>query len=172
MNCSICKKSISKRNKRYCSYECYWKSKIGTVSWNKGKNLPQISGEKNGKWKGGVHTYQNLKNEYLKKWRYKNPISVKTSFHKRRLLISNLTIQIIQQVYEDNIKHFGTLTCYLCLKPIPFGKDHLEHKIPLSRGGNNSRDNLDIACQKCNCQKNTKTEIEFRKELLCGVQLI
>ena len=45
------------------------------------------------------------------------------------------------------------------------GKDHLEHKIPLSRGGTNARENLDIACQHCNNKKFTKTESEYRKEL-------
>jgi len=45
-----------------------------------------------------------------------------------------------------------------------FVKDHLEHKIPLSRGGTNKRENLDIACEYCNCSKNNKTVEEF---LLC-----
>ncbi len=86
--------------------------------------------------------------------------------NKRKILTSDLTLRVIQQVYEDNIKQYGTLTCYLCLKPIPFGKDHLEHKTPLSRGGNNEYANLAIACQRCNCHKNTKTEAEYRKEIL------
>ena len=77
-----------------------------------------------------------------------------------------LSVKIIQLVYEDNIKKFGTLTCYLCLKPISFGKDHLEHKIPLSRNGTNEYNNLAIACQKCNFKKHTKTEEEYRKENL------
>jgi 5-methylcytosine-specific restriction endonuclease McrA len=75
-----------------------------------------------------------------------------------------LTIQTIQQVYEDNIKHYGTLTCYLCLNPIEFGNDHLEHKIPLSRGGTNDRDNLNIAHRSCNCRKQARTEEEYKKE--------
>lgn len=75
-----------------------------------------------------------------------------------------LTIKTIQLVYEDSVKQYGTLTCYLCLKPILFGKDHLEHKTPLSRGGTNEYRNLAIACQYCNCSKHDKTETEYRKE--------
>lgn len=82
-----------------------------------------------------------------------------------------LSIQTIQQVYEDNIKQFNTLTCYLCLKPITFGKDHLEHKIPLSRGGTNIKDNLDIACQKCNNKKYNKTEIEYKEGVKIYAQI-
>ena len=75
-----------------------------------------------------------------------------------------LSIKTIQLVYEDNIKKYGTLTCYLCLSPIPFGQDHFEHKIPLSRGGINEYSNLAIAHRSCNCKKHTKTEAEYRKE--------
>ena len=39
-----------------------------------------------------------------------------------------------QQVYEDNIKQYGTLTCYLCEEKIEFGLDNLEHKAHLYFG--------------------------------------
>jgi len=75
----------------------------------------------------------------------------------------DLSIKRIQQVYEDNIKFYGTLTCYLCLKPIEFRQDSLEHKIPLSRGGTNKKENLAIAHNSCNSSKGKKTEEEYRK---------
>ena len=68
-------------------------------------------------------------------------------------------------IYEDNIKRYGTLTCYLCEKPILFGDDNLEHKVPLSRNGTNEYNNLGIAHRKCNYRKHNKTEVEYRKEL-------
>ena len=74
-----------------------------------------------------------------------------------------LPIKRIQMVYEDNIKKYGTLTCYLCEKPVLFSKDNLEHKTPLSRGGTNKYSNLAIACQKCNNKKYNKTEKEYRR---------
>ena len=87
---------------------------------------------------------------------------------KRKALVrggGELPIKRIQLVYEDNIKKYGTLTCYLCLTPVEFKKDHLEHKIPLSRGGTNEYNNLAIACQRCNCKKHARTEEEYRKEI-------
>jgi len=81
----------------------------------------------------------------------------------RRLKTKDLTVEKIQMVYEDNIKKYGTLTCYLCKLPISFGKDNLEHKIPLCRGGNNDYNNLSVACQSCNCKKHHRTEEEYRK---------
>lgn len=84
-----------------------------------------------------------------------------------------MTVQTIQQLYYDNIKKHGTLTCYLCLKPIKFDKDVIEHKTPLSRGGTNEKKNLAIADRSCNAKKHMKTETEVyvmqSQELLSAV---
>lgn len=87
----------------------------------------------------------------------------KVELLKYKLGIKDFSITIIQQIYEDNIKKFGTLTCYLCLKPIEFGKDTLEHKIPSTRGGSSAKENLDVACNKCNASKKNKTVEEYNK---------
>ena len=101
-----------------------------------------------------------------RKWREENREHYKALRHKRRIAESDLTTRTVQLVYEDNIKTYGTLTCYLCRKPIVFGKDSLEHKTPLSRGGTNKYCNLAIACRSCNCRKHAKTEEEYKKEIL------
>jgi len=126
---------------------------------------------------------KNLKSfsERLKKWRHKKGISKKYNSEigisytkeykklheqKRSALEKSgglLTIETIQLVYEDNIKRYGTLTCYLCLQSIKFGKDSLEHKIPLVKGGTNEYCNLAIACISCNSKKHDRTEKEYRK---------
>ena len=144
-------------------------------------------GELNYQWKGGFRRYFQdgtpaAKKDYEKEWRHRFGISKKyiselgfsytkeykkLQRKKRKALMKGggeLSIRQIQMVYEDNIKKYGTLTCYLCLKPVEFKKDHLEHKIPLSRGGTNEYNNLAISCQSCNCKKYKKTEQEYRKE--------
>lgn len=85
--------------------------------------------------------------------------------HKRRVG-GYFDLKMIQNVYEDNIKKYGTLTCYLCLNPIEFKKDHLEHKTPVSRGGTNEYNNLGVSCKECNFRKHTKTEEEYRRVLI------
>ena len=96
----------------------------------------------------------------------KGKASIKAGNHNRRLLTKDLTKEIIQQVYKDNIKKFGTLTCYLCFKPIVLGdkrlKDSLEHLTPITRKGNNDFENLGIAHQSCNSKKGTKTLEEWK----------
>ena len=180
-HCLYCNKEFyvntSNLDRKFCGQRCYYLSDtrrpsfgmLGKKQTEKQKStvsrLNSIiqRGANNSNWKGGVSI--NGKRAYLLQWRKKNPLKVKTSNHKRRLLTRELTIDIVQNVYEENIKRFGSLTCYLCLRPIVFGRDHLEHKVPISRGGDNNRQNLDVACQKCNLRKNKKTVEEFTREV-------
>ncbi len=121
------------------------------------------------------------RNEYSRKYHqeHKNEISerkkkyiktergrycVKVKRNNRRALLKGLTVlsvDMIQQVYERNIRKYGTLTCDLCFKPVEFGKDTLEHFIPLSRGGTNEIENLGVAHKVCNSSKATKTLDEY-----------
>ena len=106
--------------------------------------------------------------EMVENWQSRNKLRVKLNLKRNRFERQNagsLPIETIQRVYEDNIKRFGTLTCYLCLKPIKFGNDCLEHKIPISRGGTNEYNNLEIADMKCNFVKNDRTIGEYREYL-------
>ena len=76
----------------------------------------------------------------------------------------NLTAELLKSIYDENIKFYGKLTCYLCLTPIQhYG--HLEHKTPLCRGGSNEPDNLEIACKACNLRKRDKTLEEYKRYL-------
>jgi 5-methylcytosine-specific restriction endonuclease McrA len=122
--------------------------KKGHIPWNKEKNCAQFTGENNPAWRGGVS-----------KSVFYNRLCLYNQRFKKRY--GPLLIETIQQVYEDNIKRHGTLTCYLCLKPVEFGEDTLEHKIPLSRGGSNNKTNLDVAHRLCNLKKGQKTDKEF-----------
>jgi len=132
-----------------------------TEEWKK-KISESHKGNKSWNWKGGI-SYD--KNKYMKDKYNQDSIFRfnKLNSNRKRRGKGILSIQTIQQVYEDNIKKYGTLTCYLCLKPIEFKQDCLEHEIPLSRGGTNAKDNLSIAHRSCNCKKHTKTVEEYMK---------
>jgi hypothetical protein len=51
--------------------------------------------------------------------------------------------------------------CYYCSVEIKSGY-HIEHMIPLSRGGRNDVSNICLACAPCNLSKHTKTAEEFQ----------
>lgn len=58
--------------------------------------------------------------------------------------------------------------CYYCKDPLDWNSRktfHLEHMIPLSRGGSHGFDNWCISCAPCNFKKHAKTAEEFMKLL-------
>lgn len=56
--------------------------------------------------------------------------------------------------------------CWWCGKPIRDGKYHIEHRVPLSRGGSDDISNLVISCPDCNQSKYNKLPSEWNGRLL------
>lgn len=50
--------------------------------------------------------------------------------------------------------------CFYCERVL-FDNYHIDHKIPLSRGGTSNKENLCAACPSCNLKKKDKTAEEF-----------
>ena len=119
----------------------------------------------NGNRKASLRKYRTSTNGKESQKRYqlspKGKMCNKVRNNHRYLRIKDLKLPTVQLVYEDNIKQYGTLTCYLCLEAIEFGNDHLEHKTPLVRGGSNDYENLKVSCSECNLKKGTKTLREY-----------
>ena len=152
------KKGVQMRLGETCSEETKRKISESRKGKRCGKNHPN--------WKGGITRTTAWFTERTRLYRKKYPEKAKYHaklYKYRKKNAGEITIKIIQEVYEDNIKRYGCLTCIYCLEGIMFGKDHLEHKQPLSRGGTNHKNNLAISCSKCNLKKNNKTYKEFMK---------
>lgn len=58
----------------------------------------------------------------------------------------------------------GNVRCWYCGKPMQLW--HIDHRIPLSRGGSNAPGNLCLACPECNTSKRDKTPSEWNRRLL------
>lgn len=106
--------------------------------------------------------------EKASNWRRKNPDSVRRSSkvakQKRRAWArkaggtfdaNDLKIQYDMQ----------RGLCWWCGKPVG-NNYHADHRIPLSRGGTNSANNICIACPDCNIRRNDKMPWEWNGRLL------
>ena len=101
-----------------------------------------------------------------KKWQSENQDIVRKIKQrykaKRNNLIKAPSIQILNSVYEKSMGGNGSLICILCLKPVSKETISLEHITPITRGGDNTPENLWIAHRNCNSSKNNKMLWEYR----------
>lgn len=92
-------------------------------------------------------------------WHLANPERWKASNWRRRSLIrqskGTLTAVDIKSQYKSQKGK-----CYYCHSKVG-DNYHIEHVIPLSRGGSNSLENIVIACPACNLSKKDKLPHEW-----------
>jgi 5-methylcytosine-specific restriction endonuclease McrA len=107
------------------------------------------------------------KNAQARAWRNKNPdrcraISKLKKVRKINALVGD--VAEIRQFYCDTLRA-KYIRCYYCNKRVPRKERHIDHKIPLARGGAHAVENLCCACADCNMRKHTRTVEEFTGQL-------
>ena len=78
------------------------------------------------------------------------------SGHNRRVSLAGAPLTAAA-ILEVKAEHGGI--CPYCNRQIAGG--HIDHVVPVSKGGTNDRENLVWACAPCNMQKHDKGLIEF-----------
>lgn len=61
-----------------------------------------------------------------------------------------------REIFDKKVERFGFCPCYVCKRPVDWKFASLEHIKPLSKGGNDSEENLSISHKKCNYEKGDK----------------
>lgn len=81
----------------------------------------------------------------------------------RRALILGATIGNLAEIKEiyRRAKEDPKVRCYLCGKLIPIGHRHVDHIMPLSKGGAHRPSNLAVSCDICNKRKAAKLPEEI-----------
>lgn len=114
--------------------------------------------EYNRKWYASHKEYFSKKN---KKYSIENKeyIYLKNRKRNKKIVGNNIPqdqINILLSQHEDK--------CFYCKIEVKAGYNlHLDHKIPLSKDGNHTIENLVPSCKTCNLQKGTQTDEEFLK---------
>jgi len=97
--------------------------------------------------------------EYAKTESSKN--SMRNSRHKRRSITKkgDVTTKQISDL-RNNAK-----ICYWCNESLKNKEVHIDHYIPLSKGGEHTISNLVISCFTCNLKKHAKDPIDFANSI-------
>lgn len=105
-----------------------------------------------------------------KRWRTQNRLWTQQRDHKRRALKLGVTTNPKSiRVFIQGVRTSKEVTCYYCERPVSGKTAHIDHVIPLSKGGAHSIDNLCVACPHCN---QTKLNKMLKDWVILGQQLL
>lgn len=79
---------------------------------------------------------------------------------RRRAKTLGADIAEVGAVYEQ-VARARRIRCYWCLRFVPRSQRHVDHIIPLSKGGSHTAANLCCSCAACNLSKGAKMPEEF-----------
>jgi hypothetical protein len=97
------------------------------------------------------------KDERTKAWKDANPLLMRLHGQNRR---SRIAGDKLSQGIVDQLWALQRGKCACCKQPL--GSDfHLDHVLPLARGGTNTDDNVQLLRSLCNRQKHAKHPIDF-----------
>lgn len=143
-NCEICNAVIRIKQSHtkegvYCSKEC---KSLGYKERFGGANNPNY---RHGQC--GTAAYERKMGN---KWRKNNKDKIKiinrNTKLKRKAVPGEHSLNDIKNKFKEQ---WGA--CYWCFEPLH--EYHIDHIIPVSKGGTNNPDNICIACPACNLQK-------------------
>jgi len=104
--------------------------------------------------------YQNNKEKSLernKHWRIKNPEKMVINGQRRRARVEKLPNTFTALQWKEAKEYFN-YKCAYCGEEAPLAMDHV---VPVSKGGEFTRDNIVPSCQSCNSKKKTKECVEW-----------
>lgn len=182
-NCIICSSvfiprttQIQANQAKYCSKNCRNIGNLSHLLSNESKTksketykknliagkIKHKTGENHPRWKGGKKKYieratlSGVLAERIKKYRKQNPEKVR-EWSKKRLSrktgrLPKGTVLGLKEKQENK--------CVYCKTDISL-KFHVDHIIPLSKGGKHEKDNIQILCPSCNVRKSNKLDFKL-----------
>ena len=82
--------------------------------------------------------------------------NVYSSIRRAKILAATIgDVGEIKEIYRQAREDEGII-CYLCGEVIPLGQRHVDHVVPITKGGAHSVENLRITHSSCNFRKHNK----------------
>ena len=108
-----------------------------------------------------METHKDEVKDYMKKYRQRKEFSIqdRTYKHSRRARIKSSCDGTISKEFLQTLLVKQNHLCYYCNTALNKGNTHLDHYIPISKGGAHSVGNVVFACCSCNLAKGAKVPI-------------
>lgn len=158
------KRRVFEYKKKHSDKIKYWRK--GYLLRNK-KHVSEKCKEYRNKNKDQYLKWRKENNQKLKEYRkqyLKDNIEVVRAYKRKATALRRARKLGAEGTYTDidiqtlYVEQLGK--CKMC-KIAVLSKYHIDHIVPLCRGGSNWPSNLQILCPSCNCRKNTLTMDEF-----------
>lgn len=147
-HCKTCQKD------KYRQYYERNKERIDAKNKQWARENPGLILEASKRWQKAHRSHMTAN---TRRWRAQNPEASRRINQKRRAYKkSNGTFLVLK---KEMLK-LVTSPCCLCGAK---GNIHIDHIIPLSRGGRHAIGNLQPLCASCNLSKSNKFLVEFKK---------
>ena len=118
-----------------------------------------LRGENNPRWSGGKEAARQRRLAYVSQYKKENAEKVRVwNANRRNLARGKLPANIIHA-----LKALQKNCCAVCRTYLD-ERFHLDHIIPLARGGKNDAANVQLLCVRCNLQKADKDPIDFMRQ--------
>lgn len=156
--CVVCGDAFTTRQafRMFCSARCKWRS--DRRRWRQDP----------AKVRARVHAWYRLNTDRAKHraklWNHANreaKYRLRQAYRQRAQAAGRLPLRVwlgILQSYENRCAYCGESA-----------RLTIDHRVPLSRGGLNSSDNIKPACRSCNSKKATRSEDDFLQALASEV---
>lgn len=164
---------------RYCSQKCnkafhdagqrpeVWAARVVTMREKRERGeWTVMAGEKNGHWKGGKDAALARRRDSgkaaagLRAYRAKNP-------HKVREFATRRKSKKLGRLPYGTIPAIGNAQrwrCAICRTEIRKGY-HVDHIMPIARGGKHEKSNIQLLCPPCNLRKSDRDPIAHMQSL-------
>lgn len=167
------RKNLAKRtayNRRYSSNNA---AALAFKRRDYAKRNPVVIRERNRRY---VLANPEKQREWMHKWYVKNRARVREwgreydkshpwvaviKYNRRRARKLSALTDGTAEAFIKQIRKTDSIQCTYCGNIITGKAIHIDHIVPLSRGGSHTKDNLCPACYSCNCSKSNKLLSEW-----------
>jgi 5-methylcytosine-specific restriction endonuclease McrA len=97
-----------------------------------------------------------------RKWKSANLDKRRETEARRRARKSGCDVS---PVNVQHVVEAASSLCAMCFAHVPEGLRHIDHIVPLDKGGPHSQENLQLLCYRCNTRKGVKLQEEVGLEV-------